>query len=39
MKKEAKPKEAILNSYIEPTAYKEYILFRGKVIVRFVKTS
>ena len=39
MKKEAKPKEAILNSYIEPTLYKEYVLFMGKVIIRFVKTS
>jgi hypothetical protein len=39
MKTEQKPKAAILNSYAEPIAYKDYILFQGKVIVHWVKRS
>ena len=39
MKTEQKPKAAILNSYTEPVAYKNLILFQGKVIVRFKETA
>jgi hypothetical protein len=39
MKIETRAKAAIANSYAEPIAYKDYILFQGKVIVRWVKQS
>ena len=39
MKIETRAKAAILNSYKEPIAYKDYILFQGKVIVHWVKQS
>jgi hypothetical protein len=39
MKTETRAKAAILNSYTEPVAYKDYILFKGKVIVQWVKQS
>jgi hypothetical protein len=29
------PREAIIESYTKPISYKNYILFRGKVIVCF----
>ena len=29
------PRVAIIESYIKPISYKNYILFRGKVIVCF----
>ena len=32
---EINPREAIIESYIKPVSYKNYILFRGKVIVCF----
>ena len=39
MKIETRAKAAIANSYAEPIAYKDYILFQGKVIVQWVKQS
>jgi len=39
MKTETRAKAAILNSYTEPVAYKDYILFQGKVIVHWKSTA
>lgn len=39
MRTETRAKAAILNSYTEPVAYKDYILFRGKVIVHWKSTA
>jgi len=39
MRTETKAKAAILNSYTELVAYKDYILFRGKVIVHWKETA
>ena len=35
MQLENNPREAIIESYTKPISYKNYILFRGKVIVCF----
>jgi hypothetical protein len=37
MPKVSNPKEALIQSYAQPIAYKNLILFNGIVIVRFVK--
>ena len=39
MRTETRAKAAILNSYAEPIAYKDYILFQGKVIVYWKETA
>ena len=39
MRTETKAKAAILNSYTELVAYKDYILFQGKVIVYWKETA
>lgn len=39
MRTETRAKAAILNSYTEPVAYKDYILFKGKVIVCWKKAA
>jgi len=33
------PKEALIQSYSKPIAYKNVILFQGKVIVRYKSTA
>tara|TARA_R110002167_G_scaffold96789_3_gene255968 strand:- start:2338 stop:2469 length:132 start_codon:yes stop_codon:yes gene_type:complete len=33
------PKEALIQSYSKPIAYKSVILFQGKVIVRYKTTA
>jgi len=33
------PKEALLQSYSKPIAYKSVILYQGKVIVRYKSTA
>jgi len=39
MRTETKAKAAILNSYTELVAYKDYILFQGRVIVHWKETA
>lgn len=39
MRTETKAKSAILHSYNELVAYKDYILFKGKVIVCWKKAA
>ena len=33
------PKEAIAQSYLTPIAYKNTIIFRGVVIVKYIKSK
>jgi len=39
MRTETKAKAAIVNSYKEPVAYKDYILYKGEVIVCWKKAA
>jgi hypothetical protein len=39
IQKLANAKEALIQSYTKPIAFKNYILFNGIVIVRFVNTA
>lgn len=39
MQKVSNPKDAIIQSYGKPVAYKDYILYNGVVIVRWKKSS